>query len=92
MPNIGFFFGLPHSTVKVMFIALGLCKMHRNDQSHNVISNGIEDFNAKYGFDNDYLETSMVRIMDQRTHYVKLGYHDENSRIIWEKHKKRIMI
>ena len=72
----------------VTFIAVGLCKMYRNGPSHNVVSNGIECFKAKHGFDNDHLEISMVCMIDQRSHYVKLGYCDEKLLTIWSKCEK----
>ena len=43
-------------------------------------------------FDNDYLEMSMVHLMDQRSCCIKLGYCDEILRTIWRKCKKEILV
>ena len=70
-----------------MFKALNLFK-EKQKGAHVISNNRVDGLKEKCGFDNDHLETPMVRLMDQRSHYVKLGYCDENRRTIWRKHKK----
>ena len=55
MPKVVKLFDLPDSVVRVTFKTIGLCKMHRNSSSHHATSNGVEEFQAKDGFDNDHL-------------------------------------
>ena len=87
---IGKLFALLNVAVTVMFKAVNVFK-EKQKGACAISNNGVDDFKAKHSFDNDHLETSMVRLMDQRSCYVKLGYCDENPRAIWRKHKKGIM-
>ena len=87
IPNIGKLFALPNVAVIVMFKAVNSLK--ENEAGTRVISNnGVDAFKAKHGFDNDHLEPSMVRTMDQRSCCIKFGHCDENPRTIWRKYQK----
>ena len=87
MSSIGKLFALPNIAVRVIFKAVNLFK-EKQKGTHVISNNGVDDFKAKCGFDNGHLEMSIVCLIDQRSCYVKLGYCDENLRIIWRKHKK----
>ena len=83
MPNIGKLFGSPNATVRVIFATINFCEEQQKDACYHVISNNrVEDFKAKCGFDDDRLEMSMMCMMDQRSHHVKLGCCNETPHTI----------
>ena len=77
MPSMGKLFSLSDASLRVAFKAVSSLKIHVNGLSHHAISNGVEEFKAKNGFDNYHLEIPMALINQQMWHYVKLGYCDE---------------
>ena len=70
-----------------MFKAVNLLKENKIGVCM-ISNNGVDALKAKHGFDNDHLETWMVRVMDQRSCYIRFGYCDENPRTIWRKYQK----
>ena len=61
MPNIVKLFALTDEAVRAMLKADGSRKMCRDGSSHHAMSNGIEEFKANNGFDNDLLEIYMAQ-------------------------------
>ena len=77
MPSLGELFCLPETVVRVIFIALGLCKLHSNVHLHSIIQNRVDEFKCKHFFDNQHLEISRSRICNPRMHFIKLGQYDQ---------------
>ena len=85
IPNIEKLFALSNIAVRVIFKAVNLFKENQKG-IYIILNNRINNFKVKYGFDNDYLEISIVYLIDQRLYYIKLDYYNENPHTIWRKY------
>jgi len=55
IPNMGKLFALPNVAVRVTFKAVNLFK-EKQKGARVISNNGVDDFKAKCGFDNEHLE------------------------------------
>ena len=89
MPSIGELLTLPDAAVRVIFAAVGLCKLHSDGRSCSVISNSVEDFKSKNLFDNQHLEISIARMRRVRMPFIKLGHCDLRPETMWKNYKNK---